>query len=117
MRRLGLLLGAALLFAFVLASRRYTRVAVTGHSMEPTLRDGDWLLVDRRGRPRPGSLVVAEDPRAVGRLIVKRVNGVGTDSQLQLSSDHPAHAGELIGPVRPADVVGIVRLRYWPPGR
>ena len=118
MRRLGLWLGAALVFAcLVLIGRRLERFAVSGHSMEPTLRDGDWLIVDRQGLAVPGSLVVARDPRSVGRLVVKRVGEVGTDHQLVLESDHPAHAAEEIGSVSESDVLGLVVLRYWPPSR
>lgn len=115
MRRLGLLLGAAFLFVGVaLLSRRLERFAVVGHSMEPTLRDGDWLIVDRWAPVAIGSLVVARDPRSVGRIVVKRVREVGTDYQLLLESDHPAHADEVIGPVSSSEVVGVVMLRYWP---
>ncbi len=120
MRRLGPLLGAAFLFAAVLVligGRRFMRVAVNGHSMEPTLLDGDWLFVDRRGRPLPPDIVVAWDPRASDRLIVKRVREVGTDSELVLESDHPAHADEVIGSIAATSLVGTVRLVYWPPRR
>jgi phage repressor protein C with HTH and peptisase S24 domain len=116
MRRPGLLLGAALasVAGFALA-RRLERVAVAGHSMEPGLRDGDWLLVWRDPRRfRGGDIVVARDPRDTSRLIVKRVREA-TDSQLWLESDHPAHASEVIGPVGRPDVRGRVVLRYWPP--
>jgi phage repressor protein C with HTH and peptisase S24 domain len=116
MRRLGLLLGAAFLFAggALLARGRFMRVAVSGHSMEPTLRDGDWLIVGP-GRARTATIVVCRDPREPSRLIVKRVRSVGADSQLVLESDHPAHASETIAPVAARDVVGRVVLRYWPP--
>jgi signal peptidase I len=121
MRRRGLVLVAALFvagLALISGGRRFTRVAVSGHSMEPGLRDGDWLIVDRFSSAiTPGDIVVAFDPRSVDRLIVKRAEQVGTDSQLVLSSDHPAHAGELIGPIRATDVVGRARLRYWPVSR
>ena len=119
MRRLGLLLGAALLYLGLglLRSRRLTRVAVSGHSMEPGLRAGDWLIVDRHVRPAVGDVVGALDPRESTRVIVKRVKEVGTDNRLVLASDHPAHAGEEIGPVRPSDVLGRAALRYWPPSR
>lgn len=120
MRRLGPWLGAAFLVASaaVLAQRRFTRVAVSGHSMEPGLRDGDWLVVDRAARRfSAGDVVVARDPRERDRLIVKRVGEVGTDSQLMLASDHPAHASERIGPVPGNDVVGRAVVRYWPPAR
>jgi len=120
MGRLGLPLGAALLFAGIvlIARGRLARIAVSGHSMEPALRDGDWLIVDRSARtPRVGHVLVAHDPRARERLIVKRVGEVGAHDQIVLISDHPAHADDRIGPVRPADVVGRAVLRYWPPAR
>jgi phage repressor protein C with HTH and peptisase S24 domain len=118
-RRLGLLLGAAFLFVggWLIGAQRFMRVAVSGHSMEPTLRDGDWLLVDRLATPVPGSVVIARDPRAVGRLVVKRVRSVGTDSQLELESDHPAHVDEVIGPVARSHVLGVAVVRYWPSWR
>jgi len=120
MRRLGPLLGAAFVSVAVLVllgSRRVARVAVSGHSMEPGLLDGDWLIVDRYSRPAPTDIVVAWDPRASDRLIVKRVREVGTDSQLLLESDHPAHADEVIGPIAASAVVGRALFRYRPAAR
>ena len=119
MRRLGLPLGAALLFLGLglIAGRRMTRVAVSGHSMEPGLRDGDWLIVVRNSRVSTGDVVVARYPRENSRGIIKRVKDLGSDGQLLLSSDHPAHAGEEIGPVSPSAVLGRAWLRYWPPPR
>jgi len=38
--------------------------------MEPTLHDGDWLLVDPDERPALGDLAVAHDEH---RLVAKRV--------------------------------------------
>lgn len=99
------------------------RVAVDGHSMEPTLRSGDWLLVDPlaygRREPASGELVVAADPRRPDRLLVKRVAGVLTDASLVLAGDHPAHVeeGDLIGPVGVDAIVGRPWFRYWPPSR
>src|SRR5688572_24173347 len=65
------------------------RVAVRGHSMEPTLAAGDWLLVDplayRERPPRQGDLVVARDPRMSERVIVKRVAEVLPDGRLVLA--------------------------------
>ena len=92
------------------------RVAVTGHSMEPTLHDGDWLLVDARAyrdrAPRSGELVVARDPRGPARVIVKRAHADG--GALMLGSDHPGHAQDRVGPVAPAQLLGRPWLRYWP---
>lgn len=130
MRRLAGMFGAALLFAFGaiaivgrLGRSWESRVAVEGHSMEPTLLDGDWLLVDpaahRRRAPRVGDLVVARDPRAAHRNLVKRVAAIGADGRLTLAGDHAAHAadGARIGTVEPAAILGRPWFRYWPVAR
>jgi nickel-type superoxide dismutase maturation protease len=90
--------------------------------MEPTLHDGDWLLVDpdayRDRLPAAGELVVAHDPRAAERLVVKRVATARADG-LMLAGDHPAHAleSEWLGPVTREAIVGRPWLRYWPVNR
>ncbi|HEY6500035.1 MAG TPA: S24 family peptidase, partial [Streptosporangiaceae bacterium] len=48
------------------------RVAVVEHSMEPVLWPGDWLLVRRTRRIRPGQIVLARHPGRPTLLIVKR---------------------------------------------
>jgi signal peptidase I len=126
LRRFAGFVGAALLFsvgAIALMGRLgrdwEARVAVRGHSMEPTLSEGDWLLVDpeayTRRAPGRGELVVARDPRQRGRALVKRV--IGTDEGLVLGSDNPAHADDRIGPIQPSDLVGRPWFRYWPSER
>ncbi len=129
MGRTGLMLGAALLFGLVglglpVAARVrrswHLRVAVSGHSMEPALRAGDWLLVEPfQALPHVGDLVVARDPRSSGRLLVKRVIAVGSDASLSVSGDHPAHREESgsIGGIGPELVIGRPWLRYWPVAR
>ena len=125
MRRLALLAGAALFVATVVGAIRQfprqwaARVAVKGHSMEPTLSDGDWLLVDPLAYsarfPRPGELVVVTDPHDDRRLLVKRVATVANDGVAALVGDHPAHATEEdLGEIDPDAVVGRPWLRYWP---
>jgi signal peptidase I len=100
-----------------------SRVAVAGHSMEPTLLAGDWLLVDPAafvGRPPVrDDLVVAADPHDPGRWLVKRVGEVQSDGRFRLAGDHPGHASDTsrIGPVVPAAVGGRPWFRYWPPRR
>jgi nickel-type superoxide dismutase maturation protease len=90
--------------------------------MEPTLRAGDWLLVDpdafRGMQPRIGDLVVARDPRKLTRLLVKRVADIRPDGFL-LTGDHPAHDtdGSEIGVVSSSALVGRPWLRYWPARR
>lgn len=101
-----------------------TRVAVRGHSMEPTFRDGDFLLVDprayRRRNPARGEIVLVGDPRAPGRWLIKRVREVAPDRHFFLvAGDHPAHAGEAprIGRVGRHQLIGRPWFRYWPPRR
>jgi nickel-type superoxide dismutase maturation protease len=94
------------------------RVAVAGRSMEPTFRDGDWLLVRRlRRAPRAGEVVVATDPREPARLLVKRVHSVAGD-RVTVQGDHPDPAestdSRQFGPLPGAAVVGRPLLRYAP---
>lgn len=93
----------------VVAVGRLSRVAVAGHSMEPALRDGDWLVYERRA-PRVGDVAVARDPRDERRWLVKRVGAVGRDEVL-LTSDAPGHESLFVDR---SQVIGRVALRYWP---
>lgn len=62
-------------------------IAVTGDSMEPTLRDGDEILVDRStGALRDGIHVV----RLEDNLLVKRID-TGRPGLIVLLSDNPAY--------------------------
>ena len=130
MRRPGLSLGAVLfvggavamlpLLALFRRSWRW-RVAVEGHSMEPTLSAGDWLLVDPlpygARTPQAGELIVARDPRKLDHWLVKRVAAVERDGLLRLTGDHPGHGPEDVAPIAPKLIVGRPWLRYWPPRR
>jgi nickel-type superoxide dismutase maturation protease len=90
-----------------------TRVKVAEHSMEPALHPGDWLLVRRTRRIRPGQIVLARHPDKPDMLLVKRAARRMPDGRWWLSSDNPG-AGAVdsgrFGPV--AEVEGRVLLRY-----
>ena len=58
----ALLLSLAVLVS-ALAGRRLVMVTVRGHSMEPTFREGDRVLVRRDRAPEPGQVVVIGQPR------------------------------------------------------
>ena len=127
LRRLAGMVGAALLISGGIIAvvgrlgRSWdARIAVEGHSMEPTLLSGDWLLVDpdafARRAPRIGELVVAMDPRRSNRVLVKRVQAATNDGALTLTGDHHAHGDDAsaIGGVATERVIGRPWFRYWP---
>jgi nickel-type superoxide dismutase maturation protease len=64
------------------------RVKVAERSMEPALRPGDWLLVRRTRRIRPGQIVLARHPGRPDLLIVKRA-ARRVDGGWWLESDNP----------------------------
>ena len=84
-------------------------IAVAGDSMEPTLRDGDEILVDRAPRAlRDGVHVV----RAGESLLVKRLD-LGRPGRIALISDNPAYPPIELAPGE-VEIVGRV---VWKSGR
>jgi inner membrane protease subunit 1 len=109
----------------VLAARCLHRVAVDGNSMEPTLLDGDRLLVLSRSWGPParlavGDIVAVPDPRLTGRVLVKRVASIDrAERTVVVLGDAPDASTDSrhFGPVPVASVLGRVIHRYGPPGR
>lgn len=83
-------------------------IRVRGTSMEPTLRDGDHLVVDLAQR-RPGGRPAVYVIRVAGLLMVKRVAKLG--ARLVATSDNPA-----ADPV-PDGLVDVVGRAVWRMGR
>jgi phage repressor protein C with HTH and peptisase S24 domain len=86
---------------------------VRGRSMEPTLRDGDRLLVRHGATPRVGGLAVV---RLTGRPVaVKRVTR-REQGGWWVERDNRAEGVDswLVGAVPDADVVAVVVGRVWP---
>jgi signal peptidase I len=86
---------------------------VRGRSMEPTLYDGDRLLVDYRAPVRPGRLVVVRLPDGVVAVkrAARREPGGWWDER-----DNPVVgvASWTVGAIPDADVLAVVLLRLWP---
>ncbi len=101
--------------------RAYRRLAfeVAGESMSPTLEAGDFVLLDPRREARVGDLVVSTRPDGSALEVVKRVASIEEDGRLYLLGDNAEASNDSrrFGPVAATNVVGVVRLRYWPPGR
>ena len=84
-------------------------IAVAGDSMEPTLRDGDEILVDRSARfPRDGIHVVRVDDA----VLVKRLD-TGRPGAISLLSDNPAYRPLEL----PAGAVEVIGRVVWKSGR
>lgn len=107
-----------------LAVARPFRVEVSGSSMTPTLRPGDWLVATRGGEIHRGDIVVLRHPHR-GLDLVKRITAVPGDrvgdlvlgpSEYRVEGDNPGAStdGREFGPVRREAIEGVVRFRYWP---
>ena len=88
--------------------------------MEPTLVEGDRLLVRYGVDVAPGDVAVARFPDgvvAVKRVLAEERHHSGEDAWL-LGSDNAGAPGARRAPVRKAAVLAVVRARVWPrPGR
>ena len=106
---------------------------VHGHSMIPTLRPGELVLVQAAGEtgwvPRRGEIVAVRPESGGGQAFVKRITGVpsgrvrvnGSERQLAdgeyfVRGDQPDHSvdSRIFGPVTRKELVGRVRVRVWP---
>ncbi|HYZ55602.1 MAG TPA: nickel-type superoxide dismutase maturation protease [Streptosporangiaceae bacterium] len=92
------------------------RVAVAERSMEPLLRPGDWLLVRRTRRIRPGQIVLARHPARPTMLIVKRAARRQAGGWWLESANPAAGAADSarFGVVPDELIEGRVLIRYWP---
>ena len=94
------------------------RVRVAERSMEPALRPGDWLLVRRTRRIRPGQIVLARHPARPDLLIIKRA-ARRVDAGWWLASDNPDATGATdsgrFGAVPVPLIEGRLLARYWRP--
>jgi len=86
--------------------------------MEPTLTDGDRLLVSYRRPVRPGAVVVArfaDGTLAVKRAADRRTTRTGAPAWW-LASDNPGAGVDSRhrGPVPAGDVIAVTVARVWP---
>jgi hypothetical protein len=81
--------------------------------MQPTLFDGDRLLVRHGERPRVGDLVVVRLPDGV--VAVKRATAREQDGWW-VERDNPTAGVDSwrVGAIADADVLAVVRVRLWP---
>jgi hypothetical protein len=90
----------------------WRRAVVRGPSMSPTLSDGDVVLLNLRGKPRPGAVLLVQWAQRPGQLSVKRAVGrhgggwwvVGDNPTGSTDSRH----------LGTADPIAVVVARLWP---
>ena len=104
-----------------MTGRRLGLAVVAGRSMEPTLHEGDRLLVLWGGRPKVGRMAVVQLPasdEAARPVSVKRVMGPdpGNPGAWWVERDNPAEGVDSwqLGAVPEGDLLGVVALRLWP---
>ena len=106
---------------------------VCGHSMAPTLKPGELVLVSERTYdvrpPQRGDMVAARPAAFGGRAFVKRIAGLPQEcvtldgrewrldaDQFFLLGDHPDDSldSRSFGPVTRTELIGPIRFRLWP---
>ena len=76
---------------------------VSGRSMEPHIRDGDVLVVDKSIEPKVGKIVIAT---INGEMTVKRLSVV--DGQMTLTADNPNYPDVKVGDFDESMIWGVV---------
>jgi hypothetical protein len=97
---------------------RFGLAVVRGRSMEPTLHEGDRLLVRYGVQPRPGRIAVVRLPGRPG-LSVKRIGWKDAEGWW-IERDNPREGVDSwqVGAVGRDAVVAVALGRVWPrPGR
>jgi nickel-type superoxide dismutase maturation protease len=93
---------------------RWGIAVVRGRSMEPTLREGDRLLVAHGRRPRPGELVVVRLPNRPGNSVKRALRHDAGGWWVERDNPGEGVDSWLVGAIPDNDVVGVVRVRLWP---
>jgi nickel-type superoxide dismutase maturation protease len=93
---------------------------VAGHSMQPTLEPGDWVLVDRwtfRHRaPRAGEVVLLLVPDSPAPAVKRVTRAVPAGNAFEVRGDNPAVSldSRTFGAVPAGSILGRVAWRLQP---
>jgi signal peptidase I len=89
---------AAAAIALLVAAGRLARYEIADHSMEPTLRPGDWVIAVRRPRSiRRGDVVIVAHPRRPAFEMVKRVAALAGEPAPSVGMPIPPNGIWLLG--------------------
>lgn len=98
--------------------RRRQRFCVVGHSMQPLLQPGEWVLVNRaayrRSRPKVGQLVALKHPLKPHLTLVKCLVAIDTRNYYVVEGLNPAASTDSrhFGPIPLQALVGEVLCRF-----
>ena len=93
----------------------FTRIRIVGPSMEPAMRSGDWWIVRRTRRLRPGDAVLMAHPRRPEALVVKRLERRDPEGWWVLGDNaEMSEDSRQFGTVPPDLIVGRLVRRYGP---
>ena len=92
-------------------ARRLERYRVVGPSMEPTLRDGEFVLVSARAHIAPGTIVVADHPTQ-DTVIMKRVAAIEADTVRLVSDNLRGTDSRHFGSIERSAIIGTVVAKF-----
>ncbi len=101
---------------------KFGTVKVTGGSMLPAYRDGDWLLVswldssaaqDGVGNSLIAKTVVVEREQRPGIFLIKRVQKFQSGKYWVEGDNQESSDSRTWGWITPSEIVGVVLFRYW----
>lgn len=94
----------------------FTTVQIIGPSMEPAMQTGDYWVVWRTKRLRPGDAALLQHPLRPDLLIVKRLVTRLEPGQWWVEGDNPDSSDDsrVFGPVADSAIVGRITFRYYP---
>lgn len=92
-----------------------TTVRIVGPSMEPAVQNGEWWLVRRGARARPGDVVMMRHPERPHLTVVKRLDH-RTPEGWWVLGDNPQMSDDSrqFGPVADELIEGRLMFRYRP---
>ncbi|WP_124057356.1 signal peptidase I [Vaginisenegalia massiliensis] len=85
----------AVLIYLALRSYVFMPFQVSGHSMDPTLADGQHMLLSKQSEIKRFDIIVVPDPSGSGKYFVKRLIGLPGD-QLEMKHDQLRLNGHVI---------------------
>lgn len=87
---------AALVIIFIVFTFMFRAVSVVGDSMNPTLTNGDWLLVNAKSEYDRGDIIIITQPNDRNEPLVKRVVALGGET---IDIDFATHEVKINGEV------------------